>query len=527
MSIVKINFEKNKIKLNFPHEINNENVNENINENKNEKIGDKKEDFIPIKMLGDDGAYGKILKIRSKLNNKIYVMKIIAKTVEEKYSKQEINVLKILDHPNIVKYYTSFEDEDNYYIIIEYIKGPNFSIFYNSFYLNNEAINEKTIWHLLGQSLDALVYIHGKGIIHRDIKLLNILLDEKKNVKIIDFNASAFMDIAAARNYLTDKNDLTKYLNNGTEVGDYFKAPEIPKFYNYNAKVDVFSLGKVFNILCSLNNNSNYNYSNELIEIINLMIIENPDRRPTSNEIYDLYKKYYSNKYFKYSSIFSCLHCIFNYPLWEKEYILKNFKKIGISKHFYDLFYLFNKKYQNFEEKIKIFKQNNLKYLYNDKDKYEEIDPIAFIEFIFAKLNGEQNIIKPNDKIIKFSKKKTIKEEKYLKYKKNYENKIKSIISDNFFGLLELKTTCNRCNINDYFFNYYFYLSFNMEYIIENNIDLNFDNIMKHLTKNFERKMFCYNCKGEYIHEENIRFFSVPKNLIILFDTKKNNSNEK
>ena len=533
MSIVKFNFENNKIKLNFHHEINSENK----NENRNEYIGDKKRDFIPIQLLGDDGACGKILKIKSTLNNKIYVMKIIPKTLEEKYSKQEINILQILDHPNIVKYYTSFEDKVNYYIIIEYIKGPNLCIFYNTLKSENKIINEKKIWHLLAQSLDALVYIHGKGIIHRDIKFLNILLDENMNIKIIDFNTSVFMDIAAARNYLPDKNDFINYINRGTEIGNYFKAPEMAEGKNYNAKVDVFSLGAVFYELCNINKNYNYDYSNELKEIINLMIITDPDKRPTSNEIYDLYKKNYTKKYFKYSSIFSCLHCIFNYPLWEKEENLKNFQKIGISKNFYDLLYIFHQKYQNFEECIKIFKQNNLKSLYNnndnvnnnDNDNCEEIDPIAFIEFIFSKLNEEQNIIKPNNNKIKVSKKDNIKEEKYLLYKKNYEKKIKSIISENFFGLLELKTTCSKCRVNDYIFNYYFYLCFNMEFIIEKNIDLNFESIFNYLKKNFERKIYCSSerCRGEYRHEENIRFFSAPKNLIILFDTKKSDSNEK
>ena len=70
----------------------------------------------------------------------------------------------------------------------------------------------------------------------------------------------------------------------------------------------MYSLGGVFYALCSINNNYYYDYSNELKEIINLMLIKNPDKRPTSNEIYDLYKKNYSNKYFKYSSIFSYLN---------------------------------------------------------------------------------------------------------------------------------------------------------------------------------------------------------------------------
>ena len=360
MSNLKFSFEENsniKINLQAKDNLQNENIEENI--------GNSKDDFIPLKKIGE-GAYGTIITVKSKRNNKIYIMKILDKkgSNDDVYNKRELLILQKLNHPNIVKYYSSFEDNQNYYIIIEYIKGSTLYDFYMSLNLKKRNIEEKIIWDLLGQCLDALVYIHGKAVIHRDLKFLNILIDEKMNLKIIDFNTSAIMDKTAASNYENNKNKINQIINNGTEVNNQpFRAPEAPT-NNYNAKIDVYSAGKIFQFLFNINGNYGQ-YSDELKKIIDEMIIENAQNRKTSNEIYKLYKQYYSMKYFKYSSIFSCLHCLFNYPIWNNIFtkIDKKNMKSDISKFFFDSLIALKKKSQNFELYIKEFKKNKLNIL--------------------------------------------------------------------------------------------------------------------------------------------------------------------
>ena len=524
MSIIKFNFDKNsKIKIN-----NNSNKKAN---NTEENIGKCLDDFLPLEKLGQ-GLLGTIFKVKSKNNNKIYVMKKSRKLIEEqenkeKHTKVEILVLKKLNHPNIVKLFTYFEDKDYYYSILEYINGPNLFDLYIYYKINHKLIEEKFLWDLLGQCLDAITYIHGRGILHRDIKFLNILLDDKNNLKIIDFNVSGLMDIAAAREFSNDKKEINTILAGVTEILNAFEAPEIyevnRKEKYYDAKVDIYSIGRIFYELCNINNNFN-SYSNQLQFLIKLMLKKNPSQRQTSNEIYELYKNHYCIKYCKYTSIFSCLHCLFNYPTWEKN--LKSLRKLikdEFSKSFFCTFNTFNNNYKDFQSSVFGLIYNNLKILYDNNDKCKEIDPLSFIKFIMGKLNEELNQRKEKYEVFKCINTKDLKETNYLNYTKRYENNIKSIITDNFFGLYELKTTCERCKTRNFSFNHFCVIEFNMENMIEKNISLNSKNIFFEFTEQkIERKIFCNNtCKMETLHEENSVLFKVPKNLIIYFDKKK------
>ena len=96
--------------------------------NNDDSMGDKFENFEVLQLLGE-GAFGKVLKVSSLINHKIYAMKILdlkgkendpmTKEEKEKYFISEIELLKKLDHPNIVKYYKSFREDEQLYIIME------------------------------------------------------------------------------------------------------------------------------------------------------------------------------------------------------------------------------------------------------------------------------------------------------------------------------------------------------------------------------------------------------------------------
>ena len=99
----------------------------------NAKIGDKLEDFELLTILGEGGS-GIVLKVRSLINNEIYAMKIINlenKKNEIEYIKNEIEMLKKIEHQNIVKYYTKFEKDNRIYIIMEYLEYGNLDAYIN------------------------------------------------------------------------------------------------------------------------------------------------------------------------------------------------------------------------------------------------------------------------------------------------------------------------------------------------------------------------------------------------------------
>jgi len=139
----------------------------------------------------------------------------------------EAKLLAALDHPNIVKVHEVLQDESQVAMVLEYVEGKDLSHYYK----NNPLFDTlEAIATIMEQILSALAYLHYKGVIHKDIKLQNIMLEEPSpysNLKLIDFG---FSEIKSR--------DWTKN-NAGTA---YYIAPEIFQ-KNYDRKCDVWSVG--------------------------------------------------------------------------------------------------------------------------------------------------------------------------------------------------------------------------------------------------------------------------------------------
>ena len=157
---------------------------------------------------------------------------------DDKNFLKEIEILKNINHPNIIKILESFEDVINFYLIIEYIEGGDLIDF-----LNKESkISEDCIKNIVFQLLSAVNYLHKQNIVHRDIKPENILVVKHKDlltdndnveIKVIDFGTS---------NYIKEK-FLT--LKVGTS---YYMAPEVYQL-EYNEKCDIWSCGILLFVL--------------------------------------------------------------------------------------------------------------------------------------------------------------------------------------------------------------------------------------------------------------------------------------
>jgi calcium-dependent protein kinase len=152
---------------------------------------------------------------------------------EEERMFAEMNILKDLDHPNILKLFELYQDENNYYLITEYCNGGE--LFEKI--KNMNSFTEKMAAEYMKQILSAVVYCHTKNIVHRDLKPENLLLDSKKpnaSIKVIDFGTS--------RKFSSTKK-MSKRL--GTP---YYIAPEVLD-QNYDEKCDVWSCGVILYIL--------------------------------------------------------------------------------------------------------------------------------------------------------------------------------------------------------------------------------------------------------------------------------------
>ena len=203
------------------------------------------------------GAFGNVYLGKDKTTKEYFAVKLISKVSLKKsqsieYFKNEVSILKKINHPNIIKFRGLLENEDYYYLLTEYCNGGTLyraMRFYNKNY--SKPIKEKIVRYFIFNILNGIIHLNKNNIIHRDIKSDNILLHYdneqdlitnnylKAKVKIIDFGFARFLK----------KNELA-----GSLVGTpmymeplilnsllVYKKKKIDGFYN--EKVDVWSLG--------------------------------------------------------------------------------------------------------------------------------------------------------------------------------------------------------------------------------------------------------------------------------------------
>ena len=198
-----------------------------------------------IKIIGE-GGFGKVYYAKNKFSNTEVSIKTINKSKNENLIfdnlsiKNEIDVLKSLSHPNIMKIYEFYSNEESYFLVNEYIKYGELSK------KIKQTFSELQISVIIFQILKGLSYIHSHNIIHRDIKLENIMISDIENIlingKIEPFYWIKIIDFGIAK--FTSSNKKEKGMT-GTL---YYMAPEVIK-QNYDYKCDIWSVGVILYIL--------------------------------------------------------------------------------------------------------------------------------------------------------------------------------------------------------------------------------------------------------------------------------------
>jgi len=181
------------------------------------------------------GSFGTVYSALNKNTGEKVAVKIITLEEDETFDDliTEIDILRRSSHPNIVKYYGSWLKGRELFIVMELCSGGSLLSIYEDFPKNEIPCTENQIAFVLRETLKGLAYLHGVGIIHRDIKAANILLTEKGEIKLADFGVSA--QLTKERPY--------RYTLIGTP---YWMAPEVISMDSnspYNEKADIWSLG--------------------------------------------------------------------------------------------------------------------------------------------------------------------------------------------------------------------------------------------------------------------------------------------
>jgi calcium-dependent protein kinase len=187
-----------------------------------------------------EGGFGTVCLGIDRKSKAVRAIKTVPKAkipVETRF-KSEIDIMKAMDHPNIIKLYETFEDQRNFYLAMELCEGGEMF----DFIIDHGPFSQGDVAIVMRQVLRAVFYMHNKGVVHRDLKPENFLLDSKGSIseatlKIIDFGMSCC--------WVQGDRMMTRMVGSPSYV-----APEVLKG-SYGNEVDVWSCAVImFIILC-------------------------------------------------------------------------------------------------------------------------------------------------------------------------------------------------------------------------------------------------------------------------------------
>lgn len=269
--------------------------------------------YNKLKFLGK-GGYAKVFEVSSHQSHQLACKIIEKSSLSHSRAKQklinEIRIHRSLSHQNIVKFIKSFEDNENFYILLELCPFESLSVLLR----RRKRLLELEVQNYLVQVLLAIKYLHESKVIHRDIKLGNVLISDKMEIKLADFGLSTKVEFEGER----------KRTICGTPN---YMAPEMLNSYNgHSYEVDIWSFGiMMYTMLVGkppfdtgdakltytkiksgfYSFPENVQMSMQAKDLISKILVLNPNQRPTIDQIFD-HGFFNKNKIPKYLPL-SCL----------------------------------------------------------------------------------------------------------------------------------------------------------------------------------------------------------------------------
>ncbi|CDR32820.1 non-specific serine/threonine protein kinase [Caenorhabditis elegans] len=188
------------------------------------------------------GAFGSAVLYRRREDSSLVIIKEInmydLDSSQRRLALNEVSLLSRIEHPNIIAYYDSFEEEGVLMIEMEYADGGTLAQMLSR---TQNLLDEEQIGDMMIQMCSAVAYLHENSVLHRDLKTANVFLTRDSFVKIGDFGISKIMG--------------TETLAQGakTVVGTpYYISPEMCSGVSYNEKSDMWALGCILYEMCCL-----------------------------------------------------------------------------------------------------------------------------------------------------------------------------------------------------------------------------------------------------------------------------------
>ncbi|CAF0980153.1 unnamed protein product [Adineta ricciae] len=193
------------------------------------------------------GSFGTVYRVQNKVTDVFYAVKTIPKKLGNKSKSfsldNEVKLLTEVNHPNLIRLHEVLESPQNLYLIIELCEGGELGGYVKS----NGSLPEQTVKQIMTKLINALHYLHKIDVVHRDLKLENILLKtiplsktDEFDIRITDFGLSSKKSVTSTDSLFNDYCGTPLYM-----------APEILENKNYSALCDVWAMGIImFYLIC-------------------------------------------------------------------------------------------------------------------------------------------------------------------------------------------------------------------------------------------------------------------------------------
>ena len=396
--------------------------------------GNPSDKYIRGRKIGS-GSYGTVYEAKNLVFNNTVAMKVIAKHdgMDNLSIKNEIDILKKLSHPNIVRIYEFYESENYFYLINELCNGGELFNF-----INKSTLNEQQLSVLFYQVFSGLCYLHENNILHRDIKPENILISSKEKdllsdeeylwIQIIDFGTAKIFE---------DNKNLKRIVGSA-----YYIAPEVLK-HDYNEKCDTWSVGIILYMFLAgkapfdgrsneeiinsiktktldLNNENLLQRSDEARDLVKGLLNKNIEERLSAKQAlnHKWFKKFNGRQLFgnfMEKDIQPYINNLFNYTFHSKiqqlviAFLVHNLPTTNSSRNILKLY-----RYFNISGDCKLTKDELVKGLIKYR---EEVEVRKKVDHLFILLDGDNNgFIEYEEFLRACIDKKEILTDEYLKY---------------------------------------------------------------------------------------------------------------